>query len=116
MSKVIDEVKIIVDDVKKNGDKALLRYTKKFDEVSILKNNLKVSTREIEQAYKNLEEKQISALKKTAKNIEKFHKKQLKNKWTMEIEPGVTIGQIMRPLASVGVYDLEEKHPILLQS
>jgi histidinol dehydrogenase len=104
LSKVFNEVKTIVDDVKKNGDNALLRYTKKFDNVSIIKNNLKVSTKEIEQAYKNLEEKQISALKEAAKNIRKFHKKQLKNKWTMEIESGVTIGQILRPLETVGIY------------
>jgi histidinol dehydrogenase len=51
-----------------------------------------------------LEVQQIRALKKAASNIKNFHKTQLKTKWTMEIDRGVTLGQVIRPLASIGVY------------
>ena len=104
LSAIVSTVRTIIDDVKKEGDKALLNYTEKFDKISLTQTKLKVSENEIKKAYQKLEKSQISALQKAADNITSFHTKQLRAKWTMQIEDGVTLGQVTRPLASVGVY------------
>jgi histidinol dehydrogenase len=104
ISAIQSSVKTIINDVREQGDKALLRYTEKFDKVRLNAPNLKVDKKEIKEAYKKLKQSQITALRKAADNIANFHKKQLRAKWTMQIAEGVTLGQVTRPLASVGVY------------
>ena len=104
ISSIEASVKKIVADVRDEGDKALLMYTEKFDKVRLTASKLKVNEKEIKEAYKKLEKSQITALKTAAENIASFHKKQLRAKWTMEIAEGATLGQVTRPLASVGVY------------
>ena len=104
LSLTVSAVRTIIDDIKAEGDKALLRYTEKFDKIQLDPAKLKVSENEIKQAYKKLKPKQVTALQKAADNIAAFHKKQLKTKWTMQIAEGVTVGQVTRPLTSVGVY------------
>ena len=97
-------VRTIVNDVREQGDKALLQYTEKFDKLRLSSSKLKVAEKEIKEAYKKLEKSQITALRKAAENIACFHKKQLRAKWIMQIAEGVTLGQVIRPLASVGIY------------
>jgi histidinol dehydrogenase len=104
LSSIFLAVRTIIDDVKEEGDKALLRYTEKLDNVHLLASKIRVSENEIKDAYMKLNEKQVIALRKAADNIKAFHKKQLRAKWTMQITEGVTLGQVTRPLASVGVY------------
>ena len=104
ISTIEDSVRKIVADVREEGDKALLRYTEKFDKVRLTASKLKVDEKEIKAAYKKLEKSQVTALRKAAENIASFHKKQLRAKWSMEVAEGVTLGQVTRPLASVGVY------------
>jgi histidinol dehydrogenase len=104
ISAIQSSVKTIINDVREQGDKALLRYTEKFDKVRLPASKLKVDEKEIKEAYKKLKQSQITALRKAADNIASFHKKQLRAKWTMQIAEGVTLGQVTRPLASVGVY------------
>jgi len=104
ISSIQSSVKTIINDVREQGDKALIRYTEKFDKVRLLASKLKVAESEIKEAYKKLEKSQITALRKAADNIASFHNKQLRDKWTMQIAEGVFLGQVIRPLASVGVY------------
>ena len=104
LSSIVSTVRTIIDDVKEEGDKALLRYTEKFDKVRLTQAKLRVSENEIKEAYTKLDKKQITALQKAADNIASFHKKQLRAKWTMQNAEGVTLGQVTRPLASVGAY------------
>jgi len=104
LSAIVATVRTIIDDVKEEGDKALLNYTEKFDKVRLTPTKLKVSENEIEKAYQKLEKSQVSALQKAADNISSFHIKQLRAKWTLQIAEGVTLGQVTRPLASVGIY------------
>jgi histidinol dehydrogenase len=104
ISTIFPSVKKIIDDVREKGDKALLQYTEKFDKIRLPPSKLKVDKKEIKEAYKKLEKNQLNALKKAAANITNFHKEQLRDKWTMEIAEGVTAGQVIRPLSSVGIY------------
>jgi len=104
LPQISSSVKKIIMDVKENGDEALLRYTEKFDNVRLTKSKLKVTEKEIKKSYEKLETDQINALKQAALNITRFHESQTKDAWSLEITKGVTVGQITRPLASVGVY------------
>lgn len=104
LSAIYSSVIPIIRDVRKKGDKALLRYTKKFDKVRLPTSKLKVDEWEIKEAYKKLEKSQIKTLRNAADSITSFHKKQLREKWTMKIMEGVTVGQVTRPISSVGIY------------
>ena len=102
VNNVLDTVSEILNNVKKNGDAALKSYTEKFDGVLI--DDLKVTDDEIKEAYDSLDETLLIALKQAAANIEKFHKKQIPKDWTMEVNPGITAGQIVRAINSAGCY------------
>jgi histidinol dehydrogenase len=104
ISSIVSTVRAVIEDVKENGDEALLRYTEKFDRVRLAPEALKVPKTEIEKAYKKLDDKQVNALRDAADNIACFHRMQLRDKWTMQTADGVTLGQVIRPLAYVGVY------------
>jgi len=104
LSSISLAIRKIIMGVRKNGDEALLRYTEKFDNVRLTRSKLKVAKREIREANKKLERSHINALKKAAMNITHFHKKQTKDMWSLETAKGVTVGQVTRPLSSVGVY------------
>lgn len=102
VNSVVPIVSEILDDVAKNGDGAVNKYTKKFDNIDV--KNLKVTNEEIERAYENLDENIIEALKSSAENIRKFHLKEIPEEWEIEVTPGVEAGQIVRPIESVGCY------------
>lgn len=102
VDQVIEDVQVIIDDVKLKGDLALKNYTEKFDQVNI--KILRVSKKEIEESYKKVEPNIIEALSKAASNIKKFHLAQIPQEWFMEVDEGIQAGQIVRPLDSVGCY------------
>ena len=102
VNNVLDTVSEILNNVKNNGDEALKSYTEKFDGVLI--DDLKVNNDEIKEAYDNLDDRLLIALKQAAANIEKFHKKQIPKDWQMEVNPGITAGQIVRPINITGCY------------
>jgi len=94
----------IIQDVREEGDKALLRYTRRFDKVKLTAKDLKVSANEINGAYQNIDTNFISDLKKIIDNIQKFHKKQLPKPWRIKEAEGVRLGEIFTPIESVGIY------------
>ena len=102
ISEVLNIVSDILKDVKENKDEAVKRYTSKFDKAEL--DDLQVSEDEIKEAYDNLDENLIEALKRASANIEKFHKAQIPEEWFMEVNTGITAGQIIRPINSVGCY------------
>ncbi len=105
ISKVSRKVEKIIRDVKEKGDLALLYYTKKFDCSNMTIEKLRVSEEEIKDAYEKLRDEELNALKKAAENIRVFHQNQIRRKkWCIKICEGVKVGQIIRPLSSVGIY------------
>lgn len=94
----------IISDVRKNGDKALFEYTKKFDKFDIDSKNIKVSSDEIKEAYKNTSDDLVSAIKQAKENILSFHKMQMEKTWLYETELGAMLGQKITPLDSAGIY------------
>jgi histidinol dehydrogenase len=99
-----DDVLKIIDDVKSNGDKAILKYTEKFDKMLLQKDEIKVNKDEIEEAYRNIDEELLEALRFSKKKLIKFHKAQLREEWSINILRGVNAGQIFRPIEPVGIY------------
>ena len=102
ISEVLNIVSDILKDVKENKDEAVKRYTAKFDKAEL--DDLQVSEDEIKEAYDNLDENLIEALKRASANIENFHTAQIPEEWFMEVNTGITAGQIIRPINNVGCY------------
>lgn len=102
--RVTEKVRRIVQDVREDGDKALLRYTRKFDKVKLASRDLKVSANEINGAYQNIDTNFISSLKHIIENVQRFHRKQLPKSWKMKQDEGVQLGEMFKPIESVGVY------------
>ena len=98
----INDVKNILDEVKRDKDNALRKYNNLYDKVDIY--DLKVSKEEIDEAFALVEEEFINALNNSIKNIKKYHEKQLKNGYTITNDNGVFMGQLITPIERVGVY------------
>jgi len=101
--KVMDEVSVIINDVKKEGDDALKKFTKEFDGADII--DIEVEDIEIENAYEEVKPELIEALENAAANIAAYHGGQVEAGLSLtEVEPGLTLGYKATPIASVGVY------------
>jgi len=104
VSSAVPKVTKIVADVRELGDEALLKYTKSLDGVRLDRKQLRVSDQEIDDAYKQVDLETVKAIKRAAAAIEKFQRRQLPREWSMELRPGIRVGQLVRPLARVGIY------------
>lgn len=96
---VLRRTEEIVRDVKRGGDSALKRYTRRFDGHE----RLRLSQREVERYAKDADPEVMKALRLSARRIRAFHRRQIERSWSYT-EGGVTLGQIIRPLGRVGVY------------
>ncbi|WP_026666784.1 histidinol dehydrogenase [Butyrivibrio sp. AE2005] len=94
----------IIDNVRKNGDKAVFEYTLKFDKSELSASNIRVTEDEIKAAYKELDPKFVEVMKKSAENIRVFHEKQKRNSWIDTREDGSILGQRILPIEISGVY------------
>lgn len=103
--KVDRTVRKIIKDVKKYGNKAVIEYTKKLDDVTLTKDTMKISSEDIKNAYSQVSKKQISAIKFAKSRIEKFEKAIMKSTKSPIIEEkGININQRIIPIDSVGCY------------
>ncbi|MBI5098811.1 MAG: histidinol dehydrogenase [Nitrospirae bacterium] len=94
-------VRKIISDVKRQGDRAVKRYTEEFDSIKL--KGLAVSQKEIDTSAKEAEKEFLKALRYAAQRIKKFHERQKEKSWGFS-ENGITVGQIIRPINRVGVY------------
>ena len=92
----------VFEDVQKNGDTAIKKYTKKFDKVAV--KSLKVTQEEISIAVEAVSRELKEAIQQAAANIEKFHRAQKTEKVYQETTPGVVCWQEKRPIEKVGLY------------
>ena len=97
-----EKVKAIIDDVCKNGDKALFKYGEMFDGVKLT--SLIVSESEIEEDFKVVDNDFIRILKKAKENIEFYHKSQLRSGFEIKKEDGIILGQKITPIERAGIY------------
>tara|TARA_Y100000022_G_C13250615_1_gene377012 strand:- start:269 stop:1549 length:1281 start_codon:yes stop_codon:yes gene_type:complete len=99
---VVDSVKEIFKNVQKNGDKSLIDYTLKFDNVKIDK--LKVSENLINDSEFKISSNLKKAIDLAYNNIYKFHSSQLQKKNIIEVQKGINCWQEKRPINNVGLY------------
>ena len=104
MTKYEDAVKEIIENVREKGDAALFEYTKKFDGFELNAENILVREEEIEEAYRNTDQRLIDVIRKALVNIRAFHEKQKQNSWFTSGEDGTFLGQKIMPLNRAGVY------------
>ena len=104
LDEIKEDVLNIINEVKLTGDKAIIKFSKKYDNVELDKSEIRVSEDEITDAYEKIEKKLLDALRYAKKNLIKFNKAQIRKDWAIEITKGVKAGQVYRPLESVGLY------------
>ena len=100
----------IVNDVKKKGDSALLSYARKFD--GLTDKTIRVSQVAIDGSWQQLTPEFRQALETAARNIRRFCEWQKPQEWIRELQSGVKLGQLVRPLDSVGCYVPGGRHPL----
>lgn len=92
----------IIKNVRENGDKALFEYCEKFDKAQL--SSLAVTKKEIDEALSLVEPEFLEILEKAAKNIRKFHSRQVRNSFIINDEDGIVIGQKIIPVDRAGLY------------
>ena len=100
-SSVLRTVEAILADVRKNGDKAVLKYTRRFDDKKA--SRLQVSAAEIRKTAQKADPKIIKAFEVSAKRIRRFHERQKEHSWSFT-EGDTILGQAIRPLQRIGAY------------
>jgi histidinol dehydrogenase len=108
---VLPAVKRIVADVRKQGDRALLRYAAQFDGLTGA-SALRVTPEEMAAAWNIIAPKMQEALSIAAQQIRAFAVSQLPASFSDESTPGLITGQLVRPLGSVGCYVPSGRHPL----
>ncbi len=104
---VADAVTAIIEDVKANGDEAIVRYAAKFDGIDPEGFELELTEAEKEAALARIDETDPGfrdVLRKAAANIVKFHSKQVRNSFIINDSPGIIMGQKVVPLERAGLY------------
>ena len=101
---VIDTVQDVIDNVRENGDSALLGYTEKFDGVKLTPDQLRVTDKEIEDAIASVDPELLTVMKRAAANIRSFHEEQKEHGFMMDCGKGSRIGVRVRPISIAGIY------------
>jgi histidinol dehydrogenase len=94
----------ILDVVKRDGDVALLRYTREFDAPDAGLVDLSVSEAEVTAAYRAVDEDFLAILRRAIDNIRRFHEPQRPQSWFTTRPDGTILGQLVRPVAAAGLY------------
>jgi histidinol dehydrogenase len=104
-------VRRIVSDVRKNGDRALRRYAERWDSLG-KKDAVRVPESDLHDAWQKIPAELQDAITQAAANIRRYCKWQKPEEWRREIHPGVCVGQLVRPLESVGCYVPGGRYPL----
>ncbi len=94
----------IVARVRREGDAALLDYTRRFDGLDLTPDKLRVAKDETGAAFESCEPRSIAALELAASRIEAYHRRQLPKDELYEDESGVGLGTRWSAIQSVGLY------------
>jgi histidinol dehydrogenase len=94
----------IVSDVRKRGDRALSNWTKKLDGTDLQKQGMWISKHEFASAKKRVSPQFLGAVAHAAANVRRVAEKQMPQEWTLQVEHGVKVAQMVRPIESIGCY------------
>jgi histidinol dehydrogenase len=110
MEPVLPAVRRIVADVRRQGDKALLRYARKLDSLAT-RDSIRASAEEMRAAWESTTPSFRDALEMAAGRIRAFAARQMPKSWTFKAG-GVTTGQLVRSIGSAGCYIPGGRHPL----
>jgi len=96
-------VRKILDDVQEKGDKAVLRYTEKFDRLKLTPDQMRVDPEQIRRAYEKADPAVVESLRYAADRIIAFHEKQKKEGFSIQND-GIYLAQRVHPIERVGLY------------
>lgn len=102
--RITETVNRIIEDVRLNGDEALVKYTRKFDKIKLTVKQLRVTESETSAAFQNIDSEFIGELKNIIENVTAFYKKQVRKSWRVVDEDGVMLGERCSPIERVGIY------------
>ncbi len=105
-----EAVRPILEAVRKRGDKALVEYARKFDNLE--GNSVRVPVRELRKAAARLDPEFREAVETAAANIRTFAEFQMPVEHMLEVQPGLKLGQLVRPLDSVAAYIPGGRYPL----
>jgi histidinol dehydrogenase len=105
-ARIDTDARAIVDDVRRRGDAAVVEYTRKFDWAGADEHNLLVAPEDIREARAGLDRELGRVFSKSEKNIRDFHNSERRHlqTWSQSGTDGTSLGQIVRPVASAGIY------------
>jgi len=95
-------VEKIINDVRRNGDRAVKKYTVRFDSIKLKR--LSIDKKEIESSAKGAGKEFLKAIKLAAKRIRTFHELQKEKSWYYSENSGIMLGHLVKPIERVGVY------------
>ena len=99
-----DIVDKIVGDVRRDGDEAVIKYTKLIDRTEFTPEEFVVTEAEYEAAYQEADPAVVDSLRKAAENVRRYHQEQKPNSWMTYRDKGSILGQSVIPLDRVGIY------------
>ena len=111
LDSVLPAVKRIVARVRRDGDRALLGYAAQFDGLADAA-KLRITPREMADAWEAIDPALREALRTAEWQIRRFAKQQLPVSWSRSWNAGATVGQLVRPISSVGCYVPSGRHPL----
>ena len=101
-SELLAQVGVIIDEVRRRGDEAVLDYTRRFDGVEV--SDLRISEDTLRQSAAKVEPRIVAALKVAIANVRRFHESEVERSWEINPAEGVRLGQRITPLERVGLY------------
>ncbi|MFQ6672984.1 MAG: histidinol dehydrogenase, partial [Candidatus Tectimicrobiota bacterium] len=101
---VIKTVERILADVRAKGDRAVLRYTERFDGLKLTPKEMRVAPSAFKEARRRVGRSTVRALELAAARIEAYHRRQVENGWFYYEDGEISLGLLVRPLRRVGLY------------
>jgi histidinol dehydrogenase len=102
--KDVSAVNRILEDVRRNGDRALIQYVNRFDAPDLQTGSLAVSESAFREASRQVDAAFRRALNRATAQIESFHRLQLPKSWINTDRPGTLVGQMVNPVPAAGIY------------
>ncbi|MEK9812537.1 MAG: histidinol dehydrogenase [Bordetella sp.] len=102
---LMDSVRSVLADVRRQGDEAVLRYTGQWDGLSVTSmQQLEVPSKQLQEAFNQLDDVKRNALQTAAHRIQVFHEAQKQSSWSMDDGQGSVLGQRVTPIDRAGLY------------
>src|ERR1043166_1033357 len=98
-AQLMNFVGAIIDDVRARGDRALVEYAARFDEVEVTPSELRIGVEQLRALAAGVDERVVQSLREAIRNVRAFHERQVEESWMMRAG-GIELGQRLTPIRS----------------